>query len=98
MVKLHQAVKHIAHRTKRDNENGARKGILEDLFYDFNRSRAQVYKMNFLRGIFFGIGSAIGATLVLALIVWLLSFFVDLPGVGHTVQNIKDIITTSRAR
>ncbi len=80
-------------KVKIDNENGARKAVIEDLFYDFNRSRVQVYKMNFIRGLFFGFGSVIGGTLVVGTIVWLLSLFVDLPGgVGSFVQYVVDVV------
>lgn len=49
--------------------------------------------MNFIRGIFFGVGSALGATIVIGLLLWLLSFFVDLPGgVGNFVQYIVDTV------
>lgn len=56
-----------------NNERAARRAVLEDLFYDFNRSRAQVYKMNFVRGIMLGAGTVIGGTVVIALLVWILS-------------------------
>ena len=56
-------IKRATKKVIRDNENGARQAILEDLFYDFHRSRRQVYGMNFWRGIFFGFGSVLGATL-----------------------------------
>jgi hypothetical protein len=83
----------IVSKIKKDNENGARRSILEEIFYDFNRSRAQVYKINFTRGLFFGFGSVIGGTLVVGIIVWLLSLFVDLPGgVGSFIQYIVDIV------
>lgn len=86
-------IKKAIHKVKTDNENGARKAILEDLFYDFHKSRRQVYLMNFFRGIFFGVGSVIGATLVVAIIVWLLSLLVDIPGgVGDFVQYIVNIV------
>ena len=39
----------LARKIVRDNENGARQAILEDLFFDFHRSRRQVYWMNFIR-------------------------------------------------
>jgi len=78
---------------QQDNENGSRKAILEDLFYDFHRSRRQVYKMNFLRGIFFGVGSVLGATIVIALLLWILSRLVDLPGgVGDFIQYVVDVV------
>jgi hypothetical protein len=84
----------LVSKVKTDNENGARKSVIEDLFYDFNRSRAQVYRINFIRGLFFGFGSVIGGTLVVGLIVWLLSRFVDLPGgVGNFIQYVVDVVT-----
>ncbi|PID29308.1 hypothetical protein CR983_04105 [Candidatus Saccharibacteria bacterium] len=65
--------KDVARRVVQDQENGSRKAIIEELFYDFNRSRVQIYKMNFIRGIMFGIGSALGGTVIVALLLWLLS-------------------------
>lgn len=59
-------------KVKENNERGARTAILEDLFYDFNRNRHQVYLMNFIRGIFFGLGSVLGGTIVVALLIWIL--------------------------
>lgn len=90
-------VKKVAHSIKADNERGARTALIEELFYDFNRSRAQVYVMNFVRGILFGAGSVIGGTLVIALIIWILSLlghvipplgnFFD--GISHTLEAGK---------
>ena len=86
-------MKKLVAKVKKDNENGSRKGILEDLFYDFNKSRAQVYKPNFFRGIFFGVGSVLGATVVVALVIWILSHLVDLPGgVGNFIQYVVDVV------
>jgi len=95
MVK--KLVKKVVNRVKKDNESGARTAVLEDLFYDFNRNRHQVYVMNFVRGIFFGLGSAIGATVVIALLVALLNFFTDLPGgIGGFIQSIIDAMNRPR--
>lgn len=80
-------------KIKKENEFGARRAILEDLFYDFHSSRKQVYWMNFTRGIFFGLGSVLGGTIVIAIIIWTLSLLVDLPGgVGNFVQYIVNIV------
>jgi Domain of unknown function (DUF5665) len=74
-------------------EHDARKNLMEELFNDFHRSRRQVYGINFVRGIFFGVGSVIGGTIVVALVLWLLSLLVDLPGgVGDFVQFVVDIV------
>ena len=95
MVK--KLVRKIAKRVKKDNENGARTAILEDLFYDFNRNRHQVYVMNFVRGIFFGVGSVLGATVVIGLVIALLNFFTDLPGgIGGFIQSIIDAMNRPR--
>jgi hypothetical protein len=48
---------------------------------------------NFLRGIFFGMGTFVGGTIVVALVIWLLSVFVDVPGgVGDFVQAVLDTL------
>jgi len=81
---------------KKNNEKGARRAVLEDLFYDFHSSRAEVYKMNFIRGIFLGFGTVIGGTLVVALIVWILTLLADIPGgTGDFIQYIVDTVQSS---
>ncbi len=86
-------LKKAAKKIKKDNEVGARRAILEDLFYDFHSSRRQVYLMNFIRGIFLGVGTVLGGTIVVALIIWLLSLFADVPGgIGDFVQYVVDLV------
>ena len=83
----------VKRRVKKDNEVGARRAILEDLFYDFHSSRREVYWMNFIRGVFFGVGSVLGGTIVIALIIWLLSLLTDIPGgIGDFIQYVVDIV------
>ena len=93
---IKHVVKKVTAKLKRDNENGARKAVLEDLFYDFHRSRAEVYKMNFFRGIFMGVGTVIGGTVVIALLVWVLSWFVNIPGIGGTAEQIQQTIQSEK--
>lgn len=89
----------VAHKVKKENELGARRAVLEDLFYDFHKSRSQIYWMNFFRGIFFGVGTVIGGTIVVALVVWVLSLFADIPGgFGDFIQYIVDIVQSGRRR
>ena len=90
-------VKKIKDKVKHENELGARRAVLEDLFYDFNKSRAQVYKANFIRGIFFGFGSVLGGTLVVALLIWLLSWLADIPGgFGDFIQYIVNTVQSAK--
>lgn len=90
-------VKRVAAKVKADSERGARMGLLEELFHDFNRSRAQVYKMNFIRGVFFGFGSVLGGTVVVALLIWLLSFLAGIfPPIGDFFTGITDSLRQAR--
>jgi Domain of unknown function (DUF5665) len=86
-------VKKIVSNVQQQNENDARRGLLEDLFFDFNRKRSQVYWINFTRGIFFGVGTVIGGTLVIGLVIWMLNWLVDIPGgFGDFIQYIVDTV------
>ncbi|MEO8691319.1 MAG: DUF5665 domain-containing protein [Candidatus Saccharimonas sp.] len=69
-----------------DAERGARESVLEQLFNDFNRNRFSVYKFNFFRGIFFGLGSVLGGTVVLAALLWLLNV------TGHLIPGVADFV------
>ena len=90
-------MKKVTQKVKKDNEVGARRAVLEDLFYDFHSSRREVYTMNFVRGVFFGLGSVIGGTLVIALIIWVLSWLADIPGgFGDFIQYIVDTVQNAQ--
>lgn len=85
--------KKLARKAKDSQEKGSREKLIEELFNDFNRSRFEVYKMNFVRGVFFGFGSVVGGTLVVALFVLILNVFVDLPGgVGNFIEEVQQSI------
>lgn len=82
--------------SKEKAERGARTKLIEELFYDFNRNRHQVFLMNFVRGIFFGVGSVLGGTVIVAILVGLLSLFTDIPGgIGNFVQNIVNSVNSA---
>ena len=90
-------IKKIGNKIKNDNERGARRAIIEDLFFDFHRSRRQVYLMNFTRGIFFGFGTVLGGTVLIALLIWILGQFVDwFPIIGDFIKQIIDAMQHSR--
>lgn len=74
-------------------EGDARKALLEELFYDFHRSRRQVYWMNFVRGIFFGFGSLLGGTIVVAIVFWVLAQVTGL--LPAPVQDAVDGLSAS---
>lgn len=90
-------VKKVKDKIARENELGARRAVLEDLFYDFHKSRKQIYLVNFFRGIFFGVGSILGGTIVVAIILGILSLLTDIPGwTGDFIQYIVDTVDNSK--
>jgi hypothetical protein len=91
-------IKKVIKKIKHDNERGARQSLLEELFYDFHRSRWQVYWMNFNRGLFFGFGTVLGGTVIVTLIVWILGQFVGyLPDfIGHYINQIIEAMQRSK--
>lgn len=96
-TKKKSIVKRATERVKKDNENGARLAVIEDLFFDFHRSRKQIYWINFIRGIFFGIGSVIGITLFIVISVWLLSKTADVfPALADFINQLIDTMQRRR--
>ncbi|MBP6925325.1 hypothetical protein KBE46_01540 [Candidatus Saccharibacteria bacterium] len=74
-----------------DQNRGVQKNILEELFYDIYPNRWEIYRVNFFRGISFGFGSAIGATVLVVVAVMVLNLFVNIPGgIGNFVKSIVD--------
>lgn len=65
---------------------------LETLYLNINPNRSTFYKAAFLRGILGGVGGVIGATVVIALLLWLLSFFNNVPLIGDFVDAIRRTI------
>lgn len=57
-------------------------------------SKRKLYLENFLRGIFFSVGSILGATIVVGLLLWLLSLLSDVPFVGNIIENVQRTINT----
>ena len=68
---------------------GAMAGILNELFQDMYKHRWQIYKMNFVRGLLFGLGSVVGGTIVIFLLIWVLSLFDQVPLVGGFVDSMR---------
>ncbi len=74
-----------------DQNRSVQKNILEELFYDIYPNRWEIYRVNLFRGISFGFGSAIGATVLVVVAVMVLNLFVNIPGgIGDFVKSIVD--------
>jgi hypothetical protein len=81
-------MKKLVNKVKEDNERGARENLIEELFFDFNRNRTQIYVINFIRGLFFGLGSVIGGTIVVGLLIWLLT------SLTHVFPPLSDFVNS----
>lgn len=92
MDTIRRKIHDIAASLRKTQGKAAQKAFIEELFNDYYLHRREVYKMNFFRGIFFGLGSVLGGTLVVALLVWLLSFFVNFPLIGDYLQDAQRTI------
>lgn len=98
MDKIRRLLRKVNNSLKDQQAKGAQKTMLEELFNDFYIRRKQVYKMNFVRGIFFGLGSALGGTIVIALIIWLISLFTNFPLVGQYFEQTKDSLNPTQTQ
>lgn len=62
---------------------------LEAILAQQGVSKKHIYFQNFMRGIFFSIGSIAGVVLVGSLLLWVLSLFDTLPFVNQISESIK---------
>ncbi|MBI5357702.1 hypothetical protein HZB74_02545 [Candidatus Saccharibacteria bacterium] len=69
---------------------------LEVLFASDYIDVRKLHIENFIRGIFFGAGTVIGATVFIAIIVWFLSIFDTVPLIGPLFDNTKETIQQTR--
>jgi len=77
-------------KSKKDYEQLGRR--VENIFLTGYISRAEMLKISFLRGVATGFGGIIGATIVVALLAWLLSFFHTVPFVGPLVDSFRNTV------
>ncbi len=90
MIRSH--ISKLKEQVSKDTTRGAQSDLLEQLFNDHYKYRWRVYKMNFVRGVFFGFGSVLGATIVVSLLIWTLSFF----GIPDNILNELDRTQTQQ--
>ena len=57
--------------------------------------RNTVFKMSFLKGLAAGVGSVVGATIVVALLLWVLNLFESVPLLGPLTEKLQDTVETT---
>lgn len=63
-----------------------------DLYDALKPNRTALYRSSFFKGIVGGLGGVVGATVGVALLLWALSLFDQIPIIGHFVQTVKHTI------
>ena len=61
--------------------------------WELHRGERVLVWTNFVAGVFRGLGAIIGASLVIAALVWALTLFADWPLIGEYADNIKNAVT-----
>lgn len=77
---------------KKDKKELDLQKALEVLFASEYINHHKLYVHNFIRGIVFGAGGVVGATVLIGLVVWILSLFDQAPLIGPFIENTKESI------
>ncbi len=85
---MHERVKKVVDSQLKDSEEA----LVNSLFEDFYKKRYHVYKLNFFRGIFFGLGSVLGGSVVIAAIAWVVTLFIDVSGLENFLNSIREFL------
>ncbi len=59
---------------------------------------AKSYRMSFVKGLFQGAGGAIGATLLVATLIWVLSLFSEVPLLSRLADNLRETVQTTQQK
>lgn len=76
-------------------ERSAKEALLEESFNDYWKHRGKVYRINFVRGLFFGLGAFLGGTIVVTLVIYAMSFFVNFPVIGELIEDTQKLLEQS---
>lgn len=98
----HQSAKNkkisLWQRFKKDQVVAAERSLLEELFTEMHGRRWQIYQINFVRGLFFGLGSVLGGTILIALLVWVLAQLgAVVPFLSDFIKDILDALGSKTA-
>ncbi len=75
------------------NDQLAAQDLLQDFFNDFYTHRGRIYRVNFFRGVWFGLGTFLGGTIIVAVVIFILSWLIQIPGgLGDFFRWIMDTL------
>lgn len=70
--------------------------VLEAVVTTGYAKRRRLVAANFTRGLFFGLGASLGVSIALALLLWLLTLFSELPFIGELFRQAEQTIEEVR--
>lgn len=80
-------------KSKRSSREYERLGkMLVDIYETGYVGRGELYKMSFIKGILTGLGSVLGATVVIALLAWLLTLFAHISLIKPFVDPLRNTV------
>jgi branched-subunit amino acid ABC-type transport system permease component len=88
--------KHESESERRAAEQQKLGAMIESMYDTVRPDRGALYRTAFLKGVISGVGGIIGATVVIALIAWLLSLFTEVPILGHFVESVRHTLETHK--
>lgn len=65
---------------------------IESMYDAVRPDRGALYRTEFFKGVVGGVGRIIGATVVIALLLWILSLLTHVPFVSDIVDNIRNTV------
>lgn len=67
--------------------------LMADVYENNYANRGRMFKMTFIKGVLTGFGSVLGATIVVALVLWVLSLFEQVPLIGPLLEKLSDPVS-----
>ena len=66
--------------------------IIRKDYVDLALNRKRLWKVSFIKGLVSGFGGVLGATMLVALLLWLMSLLGHVPLIGPVIENTRDTI------
>lgn len=66
--------------------------MMQNIYESGYIDKNTMYKMSFLKGIVAGLGGVVGATIVVALLLWTLSLFDSIPLIGPLSDKLQSTV------
>lgn len=66
--------------------------MMESIYESGYIDRNRMYKMSFFKGVAAGLGGVVGATIIVAILLWVLNLFDQVPLIGPFADKLHDTV------